>query len=278
MKKKRLVAMVVALAVIVAFYGISEYRLNTEMRPTVAYFAKFDIPPHTEITEDMIAEMILPEKGLPPNIIRSKRDIVGKFTQIDYGVTKNSFFFEDKVVTEDELLDAVRMKLKPNQKLWTGDVNIYTSAAGNVIPGSVVEVWLKTEVGGKALVGRLYSDIYVLATKNKKAENIVEPNVTKKETPDGKPVNTKKEFFPTIVQLAVTDEQFQILTAATSTAFSKPELFLVPKSGPLLSDATSLPELNPNDTFDVKAFVKAGMLNTTDAILKLEEQKNKYKR
>jgi len=278
MKKKRLVALICAVAVIVAFYGISEYRVKTELQPTVAYFAKFDIPPHTKITEDMIGEMTLPEKGMPPNVVRAKKDIIDKYSQIDYGIPKNSYFFEEKVVSEQELMDAVRMKLKPNQKLWTSDVNIYTSSAGNVIPGSVVEVWYSTEVGGKVLVGRLYTDVYVLSTKNKKAEDIKDSNVTNKETPDGKKVEQKKEYFPSIVQLAVTDEQYQILTAAQSSAFTKPELFLVPKSGDLLQDATSLPEMNPDDKFDAKAFVMAGTLDTETAIKRLEEIKNKTKR
>ncbi|KQN97025.1 RcpC/CpaB family pilus assembly protein [Paenibacillus sp. Leaf72] len=274
MKKRRLLAILGAALVVGAFFFISEYKVKNELQATLVYFAVDDIPAHTEITEAMVEGISLPKKGLPPGIILNKAQIVGKFTQAEYGIPKNGFFYQQKIVTEDELMDAARMKLQPGQKLWTGDVNLYESAAGNVLPGTKVDVWFQAveqtndvttgATSKKWIAGSLYEGVQVISAKNKKAEDIVQKNTTTTTDANGKTTSAKKELYPTVVQLAVSEEQFQLLTASTSSAFSDSAIILVPQ--PDDKDGITLPDVEQVNPLDIKEYIKSKQLDLSTVV------------
>ncbi|MCL9662138.1 RcpC/CpaB family pilus assembly protein [Paenibacillus hunanensis] len=268
--KKKILAFIMALVVVAAFVGITQYRVQSEVQPTLVYIANQDIAPHTLITEDMVSGVELPEKGIAPQVVLKKSDIVGHYTQVNYGVPQNGFFYSDKVVTQDQLADAVRMKLKPGQVLWTGTVDIEESAAGNVVPGSLVDIWMSTSISGtkEPVVGRLYKDVYVLSTKNKKGEDITNNAVTKPAATDSNKTTTvTKEYVPSVVQLAVSDDQYQMLKAAKTGVFATSIISLVPKAGGLVNKASDIPENTTADPYDMKPFVLA-QLRAGEAELK----------
>lgn len=261
MAKRQIIALASSIAVVAAFYGVNQYQVGAEVSPQPVVIALQDIPPHTQITQQMVRQIKVPVKGLPPDVYTDTRDVIGKWSQVDYGIPQNGFLFKTKVVTDKELLDAERMKLLPNQKIFTTDVDIETSAAGNVIPGAVVDVWFTSRNNGsqdKVVSGRLYQGLYVLSAKNRKAEDIT-TNTTTNPPPSDKnsgltnqQQSTNKELVPSIVQLAVTDEQLQLLQAAKTLG----TLSLVPKQGALYSSAASVPNLaTQNDPFDIKMIV-----------------------
>ncbi|MED0738882.1 Flp pilus assembly protein CpaB [Aneurinibacillus thermoaerophilus] len=278
MKKNRVYALITSLMVVGLFYGINEYRLKSEIQPVKIVVAKQDIPPHTQITPDMLKEVVVSYKSLPQNIYYAAKDVVGKWTQVDYGLSQNSYFFDSKVVTADKLADAERMKLKPGQKPFTLSTNIETSAAGNVIPGSLVDVWWTSRGNeeGKIISGRIYQGIYVLSSKNRQAENLVSKNVTNPPQSDGKQIQNqdaqvRKELVPSIVQLAVDDDQFQVLQAAAKLG----TISLVPKDGPLVKSANEAPDMtNAIDIFDVKPILLKRVEQTTGLSTLSESIKN----
>jgi pilus assembly protein CpaB len=92
MKKNRVYALITSLMVVGLFYGINEYRLKSEIQPVKIVVAKQDIPPHTQITPDMLKEVVVSYKSLPQNIYYAAKDVVGKWTQVDYGLSQNSYF------------------------------------------------------------------------------------------------------------------------------------------------------------------------------------------
>ncbi|KGP77788.1 MULTISPECIES: SAF domain-containing protein [Paenibacillus] len=272
MNKRRLLAVMMSAIVVIGFVGISEYRVRTELKSTVVYFAKQDIPAHTEITESMLEAIDLPLKGLPPGIIYNKKDIVGKYTQVQYGLAQNSYFFQSKIVTQDELMDAARLKLHDGQVLWTGSVNLVEASAGNVLPDTDVDVWfsaVETEgMDSKWVIGKMYEGVRVVSAKNKKAEDIVTKNTTNTVNSNGETTAPKKELYPTVVQLAVEDEQYQMLTASLSNAFKDGNIILVPHN----KDAKAgIPELGVTGEFDIKPYIKSKQLNLSDFIAKNKE-------
>ena len=264
-KKRLLVSILVSLGVVGALYLGNQLSIKSQVQPTAVPVAAVDIPPHTEITQDMIKVMALPAKGIPPEAIRSVDEVVGKWTQVDFGVPKNSLFYQGKVVTQEELLDAERLKLKDGERLYTITVDVEKSAAGNIIPGVLVDVWYIGKAGNdnKQLAGRLFQDVLVVGAKNRKAEDIVANNANTGEE------QQKTEKYPTIVQLAVTDDMIPYLDLARSMG----QIKLIPKSGAIVT-VENRPETSAeNDRFDVKKYLESisiipgeekGVNNTAD--------------
>lgn len=258
MKKRKLLALMAALIVVGSFYAISQFRVNSELEETQVYFAKNDIPPHTEITADMIEHTNVPKKGLPPGIVMDMTKIVGQFTQASYGLSQNSYFFQNKIVSEQELLDYAKRQLEPGQVLWTGNVNLLEIAAGNVIEGSKVDIWFQAVEGSNAtsgtkeqwVSGKMYRSIKVISTKNKKAEDLTTKNTTNTVNSQGQSVAPKKELYPTVVQLAVTEDQFRMLNSATSNAFRDSAIIMVPSA-----DENTIPDLGEKDPYDIKPYI-----------------------
>jgi Flp pilus assembly protein CpaB len=247
-KKRLLVSILVSLGVVGALFIGNQINIQKQVQPTPVPVAAVDIPPHTEITQDMVKIMELPAKAIPPEAMRTMQDVVGKWTQVDFGVPKNSLFYQGKVVTQEELLDAERLKLKDGERLYTLTVDVEKSAAGNIIPGVLVDVWyLGKGNDNKQLAGRLFQDVLVVGAKNRKAESIVTTNASTGEE------QQKTEKYPTIVQLAVTDEMIPYLDLARSMG----QIKLIPKSGAIVTvEDDSRPETQPvHDRFDVKAYL-----------------------
>lgn len=269
MNKRRIAAVMISALVVIGFVGISEYRVSNELRPTTVYFASQDIPAHTEILDSMVTSMELPLKGLPPGIITNKKDLVGKYTLDQYGLAQNSYFFQSKIVSQDELMDAARMKLKDGQSLWTGSVNLLESSAGNVLPDTDIDIWFSAvETDGadsKWVIGKMYEGVTVLSAKNKKAEDIVAKNNTNTVNAQGQTTAPKKELYPTVVQLAVDDDQLQILNASLSTAFRDGTIILVPHND---NREAGLPELGVTGVYDIKPYIKSKQLDLDQYINK----------
>lgn len=228
MVKRLVVATMLAIGISLLLYGATQWKVRAEVKPTPVIIAKEDIPPHTEITEEMLnTTMMVPKEGIPPNAILKKEDIVGKYTQVDYGVSKNSYFFENKIVTAEELLDAERMKLKDGERLWTLKADIVESAAGNLVPGVLVDIWFAGyDEDKKVISGKLYEDVRVIGAKNKRAEDIVQMNTTEDE---GKQKSTDR--YASVIQLALSDEQVQVMQKAVEVG----KLRYIPKSGSLVT-------------------------------------------
>lgn len=237
MAKRLIVSFILAIGISLLLYGATQWKVKAEVKPTPIIVAKTDIPPHTKITEEMLnTSVVVPKQGVPPNAILKKEKLVGKYTQVDYGVSKNSYFYQYKVVTADELLDAERMKLKDGERLWTLKADIVSSAAGNLVPGVRVDVWFTGHDEDKKVVsGKLYEDVRVIGAKNNKAEDIVTMNTT--DVDDDRQKRT--DLYASVIQLALSDEQVQVMQKAVEVG----KLRYIPKSG-MLIDLDAQYEMN----------------------------------
>lgn len=261
--KRLMLSIAVGVSVVALVFGANTAYVNSMVKPINVPIASQDIPPHTQITEEMIKMVQLPTKGIPPEAIKSKEELIGKWSQVDYGIPKNSYFYKGKVVSEEELLDAERMKLKDGERLYTFTVDIEKSAAGNIIPGVLVDIWyIGRTPDNEQIVGRLFRDVLVIGAKNRKAEDILE-----KQTQTDEKNKENRELYPTVIQLAVNDEQIPYLDLARATG----AIQLIPKSGAVVTmDIKNRPDnakFQSKDEYDIKAY-----LEMLSANLKKDEQ------
>lgn len=217
-QKKKIIALGLSGVTIGGIFAYHHFAVEAAIKPTKVVLAAKDIPPHTEITEDMVSERSLAGDSIPPNAIRAKaEDIIGKWTTDGHGVPKNSYFFKEKVVDKDELPDAAILNLNPGEVAFPLLVDIETSSGNSIVPGSHVDLYFKyvsdNQMVGeteKVLLGGLFQQIRVTAAKDSNTEDAFKND--KSEEKEEKVESTPK--VTRLYTLAVTPEQFQYLSRA----------------------------------------------------------------
>ncbi|HWO75023.1 MAG TPA: RcpC/CpaB family pilus assembly protein [Bacillus sp. (in: firmicutes)] len=220
--KKRLIAGSAALLGVMGVYQYTEVTIQNNLKPTKAYFAAQDIPPHTKITEDMIFEIPdVPADGLPPNVFMKKEDIIGKWTVEGYGVTKNSPFYKGKIVKTNEMPDAAILNLNPDESAFPLLVDLETSSGNAIIPGAYVDLYFVTDstVDRKPLSGLLFERVRVTSVKDSQTRNVfgsedyTEKKSEEKNTGVASSTNNSNAVAK-LYTLAVSKEQLQLLNQA----------------------------------------------------------------
>ncbi len=94
-------------------------KVNEKMNLTTTYIAKYDIAPRTCITEDDIQMVSVPNSYLTAYVINSKKDIIGKYTDIQGKIPAGSLFYESMLYDASELPDLPSTLLKEGQAIFT---------------------------------------------------------------------------------------------------------------------------------------------------------------
>ena len=91
---RKILAVTVAAVAVVAVYFYTDSTVKQKIVPTTVVVAKQDIPPHTEITKEMVIEVNeVPRKALPQQnpYATSLEEVVGKWTVDGYGISASGF-------------------------------------------------------------------------------------------------------------------------------------------------------------------------------------------
>lgn len=183
--KKQILIGVAAIALVASIYLYNKYTTKAELDEVLAYYVAVDIPPRTEITEDMILERSTPSRSIPPNAIKNKKEIIGKFTSQGYGLSPNSHFFEDVLVEKEQLPDAALLKLNEGEAALPLIVDLESSLANSIIPESKVDMYFssskQTEEGSKVINGTFLENVRVLSVKDSAADNVFDDEATSKK-------------------------------------------------------------------------------------------------
>lgn len=174
--KKRLISISVVIALVASILLYTNMSIKAEVNETEVYVTIENIPPRTEITEDMIALHSVPSRGVPENAVLTKEEIVGKWTVAGYGIPKNSFLYEDKIVNQSELPDAGILDLKENEIAVPLLVDLESSLGNSIIPNTRIDLYFRNVMSQdnaqKALYGKIASNIRVVAVKDARAANV----------------------------------------------------------------------------------------------------------
>lgn len=210
--KYGLVALTGAVVVLWNTWGLN-YMVNKEVDPVEVYFSNTDIPAGTQITEEMINVREVPKAALPPNVITDKEDIVGKYTLYGYGISTNSFFYEDKVLTKDEMPNASVLKLKTGEFAYPLLVDLETSLGNGIVPDTKVDLAFRGTVldkesgEKKPIFGIIAENVRVTSVKDNNASAVFSDENSKGRSQEDLPL-TKLFTF------AVSEELNEILNKA----------------------------------------------------------------
>ncbi len=119
---------------LVLFFVTTSYvsGVNAQVAPLVTvYAAAQDLPAYTQLTEDAVEPVQVPERWAPPTSVREVSDLVGR--RVAYGMEAGSYVGTDALLPPSAIGD--------DEREIAIQVDAVTGIAGRVAPGDLVDVY-----------------------------------------------------------------------------------------------------------------------------------------
>jgi len=227
LSNKNVVTIIGALLIVGVLYGFYTWKLNQAISPITVAYAKNTIAPRTEIKEDDIDYLQIQESAIRGKIYSDKKQIVGKYTNVNVTIPAGSLFYQDVIVDSRELPDAyLQDMIADDENLipYNYKVNVMTTYGNSITPGNYVDIYIKGLIDEKIMVGKLVSNVKVYAVKDNAGNHVFE-DLTENRTPSQ-------------VILGVYSEMHQLLRIVES--IEDCELIIVPTTAQYVSDPSEI--------------------------------------
>lgn len=219
LKNKNTITIIGVIIILVLLYIGYSGQINKAVEPIKVPVAVETIQPRTEITDDMVELVDMPNISISDNVLRTKNAVVGKYSNINSVIPRGSMFYTDTVVDKSKLPDSVFVKVKKGEKVLLMKVDTETTYGNSIFPGNVIDLYMKVGNGTdeKVMVGKLVSNVTVLAVKDSSGKDVFE--------------NTSENRTPAMMIIGVPEEIHTLLTKAIFMESLGVEMFMVPQGG-----------------------------------------------
>lgn len=259
LKNKNTITIIGVIIILVLLYIGYSSQINQAVEPIKVPVAVETIQPRTEITDDMVELVDMPNISIGDNVIRTKANVVGKYSNVNSVIPKGSMFYTDTVVDKSKLPDSVFVKVKKGEIVYNFPVNMESTYGNSIYPGNTIDIYMKTGNGTdeKVMLGKLVENVEVLAVKDSSGKNVFE--------------NTDENRTPAMMIFGVPEEINILLRKASYMSSLGVELFPVPHGGSV--DTTGATEVSTQQLAD---YIEAHAVNiplpvqdttTTDELL-----------
>ncbi len=182
----------VLLAVFVLYIGYN-MRVNAAITPVSVPYATVTINPSTQITQEMIGTMQIPQSMLAnSSVYYNASEVLNQYSNYDTVIPRGSLFYRRAVVPESSLPDSlIREDYPEGYVLVNMSLNMQTSYGNQILPGNYVDIYLKAinnldedraNQRDTIMVGKLIENVKVLAVLDGNGKNVFE-NVEEERTP-----------------------------------------------------------------------------------------------
>ena len=256
MKNKNIVTIIGVVAILILLYVGYSTQINRAVEPIQIPVATQTIQPRTEITNDMVQIVDMPNVSLSDNVIRSKTQIVGRYSNVNSVIPERSMFYTDTVITKDELPDAAFAKVKAGEVVYNFPVDMESTYGNSIFPGNKIDIYMKVGDGNqeKIMIGKLIENIEVLAVKDSSGKAVFE--------------NTSEERTPSMLIFGLKSNLYTILKKASYMDSLGVELYPVPHGGKITTEgATAV------STQQLVDYIDAHSVNIPEPEVPAEEDK-----
>lgn len=192
---KNTVTVVGVIAILALLYWSYNTTIEEKTSPTLVPVATVSIQPRTLITDDMVQYIKIPGDAIDPQVLTSTALIVGKYTNYNTVIPKGSMFYEEVVVSEASLPGSAFVNLGEGERPYSLDVNIDSTYGNSIFPGDIVDIYMKANNElGQVMVGRLFSNVKILAVKDSRGRDVFE-DATEDRTPDSLLIGALEDEF-----------------------------------------------------------------------------------
>lgn len=210
---KNVVTILGAVLIVVVLYAFYNWRVSQATSPIRIPYATVAIQPRTEITNDMIGYLEVPQSALKGNVLTNvNTQILGMYTNVNCVIPEGSFFYKDSIVKFAELPDSFLIDIPENMVAYNFKVNTLTTYGNSMYPGNYVDVYFKGVDDTKIILGKLVQNVKILAVKDSNGNHVFE--------------NNTEERTPNQIIFAVTEEISGLLR--TAEYINDAEIILVP--------------------------------------------------
>lgn len=171
--KNTVTILAVIAIVLILFFGY-RYRIKQATNPVSVPYAKVEIQPRTQITEDMIGYVKIPSSMLTSNTIRVASEIVGKYANYNTVIPSGSLFYASTIVTWAQMPDSAWADIPEGYTVVSLNVNTETTYGNSIFPGNYIDLYYVAHDNGKLLLGKLIESIEVLAVKDSSGNHVFE--------------------------------------------------------------------------------------------------------
>lgn len=187
-----------------------------------AYIASQDIPPRTLIEEKHLLEVRIPGSYLADHACTEKKDIIGKYTEIQGMIPAGSPFYRSMLYRPEDLPDRAAAQLREGQTSFV--MNTDVSRLGSITAGMRADIYLTVERRGETpLSDCLFRNVRILSVRDHKGLDL--------DDPAGSGVLY-------LIEAAVPTDSIPLLTLAESAG----EIRMFPTSSSYRTDTEAEPE------------------------------------
>ena len=202
--------------VLVLFFGYS-YRIKQQTNPIRVPYAKQEIQPRTQVTEDMIGWLEIPRtmyNKISNNAITLKNDIVGKYAAYNTVIPAGSLFYRSTLLNWSEMPDSAWADIPDKYTVVSLNVNTETTYGNSIFPGNYIDLYYQTyDETGKLIYGKFIESIEVLAVKDSSGKHVFE--------------NSQAGLVPASLIFAVPEDMYLLLK---DTQYLSGQLVPVPRN------------------------------------------------
>ena len=218
-KNKNVVTIIGVVVILILLYIGYSTQINNAVEPIQVPVATQTIQPRTQITDDMVQMVDMPNISLSDNVIRSRSQIVGQYSNVNSVIPEGSMFYTDTVINGDELPDAAFAKVKSGEVVYNFPVDMESTYGNSIFPGNMIDIYMKVGDGTdeKIMIGKLIENIEVLAVKDSSGRAVFE--------------NTSEERTPSMLIFGLNGNLYTILKKASYMESLGVELYPVPHGG-----------------------------------------------
>jgi len=207
---------------IILYYGYSS-TITSAVNPVKVPVAKEKIGSQTKITSDDIKWIEVPSISKPGNVILNENQIVGKYTGVNATIPKESMFYSEMLVNEDELPGKWLEKLKTDETGATDkpvqfSVNIETTYGNSIQPDDYIDIYMKAENENKEIMfGKLIENVQVLDVMDSNGKSVF--------------ADVTANLIPAYLCFGVSAELYNLLITAEFLSREGVMLLIVPHGG-----------------------------------------------
>ena len=226
-KNKNMVTIIGVVIILILLYVGYSTQINRAVEPIQIPVATQTIQPRTEITDDMVQIIDMPNVSLSDNVIRSRTQIVGKYSNVNSVIPEGSMFYTDTVIDADELPDAAFSKVKSGEVVYNFPVDMESTYGNSIFPGNKIDIYMKVGDGEeeKIMIGKLIENIEVLAVKDSSGNAVFE--------------NTSERRTPAMMIFGLKTDLYIMLKKASYMSSLGVELYPVPHGGTVDSEGAT---------------------------------------
>lgn len=250
LKNKNTVTIFALMLMLGILYYAYNLRIKKATQPISVPYAIRKLEPRTELANKDIGIKQVPGGMITRDVIVSSSLIVGKYVSQDVEIPQGSLFYNNTVVTWDELPSSLFEDIPDDYTVITLPVSLETTYGNSIFTGNYIDLYYAGyNENDKLIVAKFIESIRVLAVIDSKGNNIFE-----------KSTNVEG---PSYLMFTVPEELHLLLRKAI---YKKVNLFPVPRN----AEYSSNPKPTRISSSYIKTIIEKQTVDVSEKDLELD--------